>query len=185
MTEDEVVGITRYVRAVCPQQKIDEFTADAWEDFLLPYGVDETLAAIRAHITRGNAFISIGEIVAEITSARTERAADIQGPGLPPEIPDADPDDVAAYLAAVRAQRIRAADGQELKRRPVAELLAGVGRDIPREITAVRRPGPLGVTCPDCRAPIGRPCRTGNGRERAPHENRETAALQPRTEETA
>jgi hypothetical protein len=69
----------------------------------------------------------------------------------------------------------------------VAEYLAGVGRDIPveddDEVAAVRRPGPLGVECPKCTAPIGRPCRTPRGKERATHPARLGEATDPQAEQ--
>lgn len=171
MTPDETVMLARYVRALCPQQKFDEFTPDAWHDVLADFALADARAAA-ASVARKQPFVSPAEIIAEIRRLRDDRASDFQGPGLPAEVPDADPDDVQAYLAALRGQRTRAADGQAMRRRPVAELLAGVGRDIPAEMASVKRPGPLGIECPACRAPIGRPCRMDNGRERAPHSAR-------------
>ncbi|MFI0233110.1 hypothetical protein [Streptomyces sp. NPDC017086] len=182
MTPAETAALLSFAAAF-DRRTLGEADVLAWHTVLSDITFDAAKQAVAAHYAVETRWIMPADIRQHVLKARADTAADIQGPGLPPEIPDADPDDIPAYLAAVRQQRHRAADG--LKPRPVKELLAGVGRNIPREITAVRRPGPLGVTCPDCRAPIGRPCRTGAGRERAPHENRETAALQPRTEETA
>jgi hypothetical protein len=64
----------------------------------------------------------------------------------------------------------------------VAKYLEGVGRDIPEDITAVRRPGPLGIECPKCNAAIGRPCRTPGGKERAIHPARRGETTDPQTE---
>ena len=98
------------------------------------------------------------ELLAALTPAqRADTAADFQGPGLSAAIPDADPDDVHAYLAAVRDQRTRAANGQ-LRPRPVKELLAGIGRQVP---TQTRQTGPLTVACPYCGAEPLRRCRRG------------------------
>ncbi|MHC3427226.1 zinc finger domain-containing protein [Streptomyces sp. DT18] len=168
MTPNETVILARYVRALCPQQKFDEYTPDAWHDVL----EDQDLTAARraaAVVARRQPWVSPAEIINEIRESRAVAAADFQGPGLPAEIPDADPDDVPAYLAAIRAQRTRAANGAELKPRPMKQLLAGIGRTVPAEHATVRRPGPLGRECPTCNAPIGRPCRTPSGAERAPH----------------
>ncbi|MFD0384643.1 hypothetical protein ACFQ2B_27690 [Streptomyces stramineus] len=167
MTPDETVVLARYVRALCPQQKFDEYTPDAWHDVLGGYPLAAARAAAAAVAGR-QPFVSPAEIIDEIRKQRDARADSFQGPGLPAEIPDADPDDVPAYLAALRAQRTRAADGFELKPRKVATLIAGVGREVPPEITEVKRPGPLGIDCPNCGAAIGRPCRTPGGSERAP-----------------
>lgn len=181
MTPDEAVVLARYVRALCPQQKFDEYTPDAWHDVLADFALADARAAAAA-VARKQPFVSPAEIIAEIRQTRDNRASDIQGPGLPAEVPDADPDDVQAYLAALRGQRTRAADGQVMRRRPVAELLAGVGREIPDEVATVRRPGPLGIECPTCGAPIGRPCRMDSGRERAPHSARSGRDEQPEIE---
>jgi hypothetical protein len=171
MTPDETVVLARYVRALCPQQKFDEYTPDAWHDVLGDY----PLAAARraaATVARRQPFISPAEIIEVIEQQRAEAASDFQGPGLPAEVPDADPDDVPAYLAALRAQRYRAADGYELKPRPMRALLGRVGATIPAqpaaEVAAVRRPGPLGIVCPKCKAAIGKPCKMPGSSERYP-----------------
>lgn len=170
MTEDEVVLITRYVRAVCPQQKIDEYTSDTWEDFLLPYSVDETRAAIRAHITRGNAFISIGEIVAEIRKARNNRI-NRHTESEPPHGAFGE----ASYRTALLDERKAIADGRA---EPVAlpalppgqepamyegrgrALLQSVGRE-----SLSRRPE-FTAACPHCLATPGQPCINGKGQQR-------------------
>lgn len=161
MNPIEAVALTRYVRALCPQQKFDEFTADAWTDVLAPYDLEDCRRACVA-LARKKPFISPAEIIEEIRQRRGENARDIQGPGLPAAVPDADPDDVPAYLAAVRQQRTRAADGLELKPRNVLELIEGVGRDIPKELPVPR--GPMGVVCPNCEAKPRHGCKTPSGR---------------------
>lgn len=55
----------------------------------------------------------------------------------------------------------------------VAQMLAGVGRAVPdsdEEALAdtVRRAGPLGVECPQCKAAVGRPCKTPGGSDKQP-----------------
>jgi hypothetical protein len=170
----ETVILTRYVKALCPQQKFDEFTPDAWHDVLGGYTLADARAAA-ASVAGQQPFVSPAEIIAEIKRQRGERAADFQGPGLSAAVPDADPDDVVAYLAALREQRTKAADGEELKPRPVAELISGIAaglKAVPDEVAEVRRPGPLGIECPTCKAAIGRPCRTPGGKERAAHPHR-------------
>lgn len=161
MTPEETVVLTRYVKALCPQQKFDEFTPDAWHDVLATWPMAEARAAAAAVAGR-QPFVSPAEIIGEIKRQRGNRAADFQGPGLPAEVPDADPDDVHAYLAALRAQRTKAADGIPMRRRPVAQLIAGLTDALPdlpgEEVAEVKRSGPLGVACPVCRAAIGRPC---------------------------
>lgn len=182
MNPSETVMLARYVKALCPQQKFDEFTPDAWHDVLGDFALVDARAAAAA-VAKRQPFVSPAEIIGEIKRQRGERASDFQGPGLPAEIPDADPDDVQAYLAALRGQRTRAADGVESKPRKMAELLAGVGREIPPEAAAVKRPGPLGTDCTNCGAAIGRPCRTPGGSERVPHVARTGEASDPAVEQ--
>lgn len=181
MNPNETVILARYVRALCPQQKFDEYTPDAWHDVLGDYHLTDARAAAAA-VAKRQPFVSPAEIIGEIRRQRGDRADSFQGPGLPAEIPDANPDNVPAYLAALRAQRTRAADGIELKPRKMAELLAAVGREIPAEVAQVRRPGPLGAECPKCSAAIGRPCRTPSGKERVPHPARSGESADPAAE---
>lgn len=164
MNPKEAVAITRYVRALCPQQKFDEFTADAWHDVLAPYTLDDCRVAAAAVAGR-QPFVSPAEIIAEITKHRSDTARDIQGPGQPAAVPDADPDDHVAYLAAVRQQRTRAGDGQQLKSRPMLQLVDAVGRDVPAEDLPKPR-GPMAVPCPHCGAAVRHPCQRVHSRKR-------------------
>ncbi|WP_431999284.1 zinc finger domain-containing protein [Streptomyces sioyaensis] len=180
MTPDQTVVLARYVRALCPQQRFDEYTPDAWHDVLGAYPLDEARAAA-AHCASVRPFVSPSEIIAAIRQARSDRDRDLQGPGQYAEIPDADPDDVHAYLAALRGQRTRAAAGQPLTARPIGELTAGVTREIPSAdpaVATVRRSGPLGIECPRCGAPIGKGCRSTYRKRRLadPHPARIDAA---------
>jgi hypothetical protein len=171
MNSEEVVKLTRYIRALAPQQKFDEYTADAWEDVLGEFSLVAAQRAAAA-VARRQPFISPAEIIEVIEQQRAENASDFQGAGLPAEVPDADPDDPRAYIAALRAQRYRAAAGHELKPRPMKQLMAGVSRKIPKqpnpELDSVRRPGPLGIICPRCKAARGRPCKKPGSNERFP-----------------
>lgn len=65
----------------------------------------------------------------------------------------------------------------------VADHLAGIGRNVPDDVAAVRRPGPLGIECPKCSAPIGRPCRTPGGKERSIHPARRGETTDPQQEQ--
>ncbi|MEU3355255.1 hypothetical protein [Streptomyces sp. NPDC037389] len=132
MTPDETVVLTRYITALCPQQKIDSFTPDAWYDVLGPYDLGDARQAAAVVASR-QPFVSPAEIIAEIRRTRAARIRHVHGPGQSPEVPDADPDDVPAYLAALRAQRTRAAD-PTARRRPLHELITCTGRHVPQEI---------------------------------------------------
>ncbi|WP_181785370.1 zinc finger domain-containing protein [Streptomyces phytophilus] len=62
----------------------------------------------------------------------------------------------------------------------VAEQLEHVGRTVPDrddpDTPPIKRPGPLGIACPKCAAPTGRPCRLPSGTERRPHPARARVA---------
>jgi hypothetical protein len=179
VTPDEIVILARYVRALCPAQKFDEYTPDAWGDVFArtPYSLaDCRQGAARAAAKRP--FVSPAEILAEVRTIRDERLADFQ---YEPPAGDSDPN----YGQRLREQRAAVADG---RRPPVLERaitgptfpeLQAAAQDRPYALpTAEERPerrGPLGVTCPACRAPIGRPCHLGRMRV-PPHAARRRAA---------
>lgn len=180
MTPAETAALLAFAAAF-DRRTIGEADVLAWQTVLTDIHFEPAKQAVTAHYATETRWIMPADIRQRVIANRSDTAADIQGPGLPAAIPDADPDDVHAYLAAVRQQRTRAADGTE-KRRPVAELLAGIGRTIPAEAKDIKRPGPLGRECPNCHAAIGRPCRTPNGTERAPHTARRGENTDPEAE---
>lgn len=157
----------------------------AWQTVLADIDYDAARGAVSAHYADETRWIMPADIRTAVRAARASTAADYQGPGLPAEIPDADPDDVPAYLAAVRAQRTRAADGQALRPRPVAELVAGVGREVPPPAREAATERPMTVACPRCSARIGRPCRLPSGRSRPAHGARKRAAREEARRRTA
>lgn len=107
MTPDEAVILARYVRALCPQQKFDEYTPDAWHDILRSYLLDEARTAA-ATIAGRQAFVAPGEIATEI---RRTRAA-LVSVDAETEPPAADPDNVPLYLRTLRTHRRAVATGQ-------------------------------------------------------------------------
>lgn len=117
-----------------------------------------------------------------IAIARKIRAERLEGFVYVPPPGDSDPH----YLERLRAQQTAVADGLRpadptrgaIAGNPqaVAAITAGIGRDVPEEIAAVKRPGPIGVACPKCHAAIGRPCRLPGGNERPAHPVRVAAA---------
>ena len=116
MTPSEAVMLTRYVRACCPQQAIDEYTADAWHDLL----GDLDLAACRdavAAVARTKPFVAPAEIRAAVTSARRDRLAVIPVPAPDPETA-ADP---VRYRHHLAAEIRRIADGRSVRRALAAD----------------------------------------------------------------
>ncbi|MFI7315181.1 zinc finger domain-containing protein [Streptomyces hygroscopicus] len=174
MNPDETVMLARYVRALCPQQKFDEYTADAWYDLLAPYTLEEARAAVARHIAAGHAFVAVGEIVTEIRKARNDRLER----HTEAEPPDGDLGDHASYQAALLAERRAIASGHT-QPRPVPALPPGTTEQPTGRARAIlaavgdTAPGPregvvnvLAVACPRCHARPGRTCTT-NGRRRA------------------
>jgi hypothetical protein len=98
---------------------------------------------------------------------RRERLENFTYDGYPDETPQ-------QYLARLRGQLAATASGQIASadsppaleggpHRSVVEKLEGVGREVPgaeEAVEEVRRAGPLGIACPICQAPIGRPCKS-------------------------
>lgn len=180
MNSQEAAVLCRYVRALCPQQKFDEYTPDAWHDVLHSYLLDEARAAAATLATR-QAFIAPGEIATEIKRARADRMGRHTDP-----TPKADPDDVEAYKTEIATTRYAVATGQqqpsqaELTAGPmhpdVAARLKTLGSYVPRHVdealddyrpvkaarrTAIQngQPDALSVPCDWCQAPTGEPCR--------------------------
>ncbi|KDN86722.1 zinc finger domain-containing protein [Kitasatospora cheerisanensis] len=169
---------TALLLALCAsydRRTVGEADVRAWQLVLADVDHQQAEAAVVAHYGDTRDWIMPADIKRRVAAHRADAARDIQGPGQAAEVPDADPDNIPAYLAALRTQRTRGAEGGALKQRPVLALLAGVGQPVPTELAAVRRPGALGVRCDTCKAAIGRPCKTPSQKPRAPHSARRTA----------
>lgn len=192
MTPTETVALTRYVQALCPQQRMDEYTPDAWHDVLSPYRLDDARQAA-AQLAARQPFISPGELVPEIRRIRDTRIGSQQPAYEPPRSDETG----AEYIARRRAQLAAIGDGREqpvpvgaLTGGPAPEvaerlrhMLARVGEmpdHIRQQITedtggqygaAKARFPELAVDCPraECRAHRGRPCHTPRGREMRNH----------------
>lgn len=171
MSPDETVVLARYVRALCPQQKFDEFTPDAWHDVLGHCPLNDAREAA-ARIARSQPFVAPAEIIAEIKRLRAER---LDGFRYEPQPGDDNP---ARYLASYRAQRAAVADGcrpaaierPALPGPSVAEVLGdAIGQTVPTDDTASPERSPLAVRCPKCGARIGHHCRWPGGIRRATH----------------
>lgn len=123
MNDRDMAILVRTVRALCPAQKFDEFTPDAWMLVIGDMPFDEASTAVRT-LARQQPFIGPSDIVSEIGKARRSRASFPPGTAqdaIEADIPDADPDDVRAYIAALRAGRHRSTEG--LQHRPVQQMI--------------------------------------------------------------
>lgn len=180
MNNREAVILTRYVRALCPAQKIDEFTPDAWHDVLADYGLDECRTACTA-LAVEQPFIAPSEIIDEVRRTRRERLENFQ---YQPPAAEQDP----KYIQRLRGQLRAVASGAVPApttapmltggpHKDIEDHFAGIGRKIPA--ADIRRPGSLGVECPRCKALVGRPCKTPGGKRRKAHPDRSAKAGVP------
>lgn len=177
MTDEEAIALSKYVAALCPAQRFNEFTPDAWIDVLGPYDAEDARTAVVA-VARRQPFISPAEIIDEIRTMRAERiaAANLVYDGDP----DAGPVESAKQMRAL----VRDAGDGQLPPRPIraalepAEqteqptgraraILASVGRPVPRVRDGVVNV--LAVACPRCSAQPGRTCTTGTRRRADAH----------------
>ena len=97
---------------------VDELTIEAWFELVGHLDFDDAMAALTEHRRTSTEWVTPAHIITGVKAirrARLETGTAIEGE------PDADPDDVVAYLAAVRERRQRVAAGEKL--RPVAALI--------------------------------------------------------------
>jgi hypothetical protein len=127
VTPKEAVLLTRYVKACCPQQQIDQYTPDAWHDLLGDLSLADCRAAVVA-VAQQKPFVAPSEIRAEVRRTRDKRLQDTDIPAPPPELLD-DPD---AYSAALHAASVAIADGRD----PDAAMKAVAAQVRPRELEA-------------------------------------------------
>lgn len=93
MNRSESVALLRIVRAVCPQQKLDEFTPDAWSELLGDLRLEDCRLAVKA-LGQRQVFIAPAEIRTEVKRLRRDRL-DRQPFPIPP--PDLTPVETLAW----------------------------------------------------------------------------------------
>lgn len=107
-------------------RKTDQTDDQAWLQVVGDLDFDDAKGAVFEHYKTSSERMKPVDVrhgVKRIRDARARLNGAAPETGLPAEIPDADPDDVTAYLAAVREQRMRC--GGQLAPRPVGALIAG------------------------------------------------------------
>lgn len=127
MNQQETAALIRMVKALCPAQRFDEYTPDAWLLVLDDIPADAAVNALKP-LARTQRFIAPADIAEHIRRERAQRP-DTAGIDEATAVPDADPDDVPAYLAALRAGRCRVPAVE--RSRPVPALMAGTFRHVP------------------------------------------------------
>lgn len=131
MNRAEAAMLCRYVTACCPQQKLDEYSPDAWADLLGDLRYQDCKEGA-GRVARRQPFVSPSEIRGEV---RRIRAARVDG-ALFPDPPSGM--DAAAYIDWLKEARAAIADGdtmpmleqQQLRPRPVTAAIRQIGRII-------------------------------------------------------
>lgn len=72
MNRTETVALLRIVRAVCPAQKLDEYTPDAWAELLGDLRLEDCQLALKA-LGQRQVFIAPAEIRQEVRRIRRDR----------------------------------------------------------------------------------------------------------------
>jgi hypothetical protein len=133
MTPTDAAKLCVYVEQCCPQQRINEFTADVWGDLLADTRYSDALVAVKA-LGQRVPFIDPAAIIAEVGRSRAARLtniAQIQPPATwngRPFDPDTD------YIPWQRDLRTRLADGE-----PVPEPVELPARRMPELARTFRR----------------------------------------------
>jgi hypothetical protein len=171
MNQDAADLLLAYIASI-DRREIKEGDALVWADLLDDIPFEAAKAAVREYYREESRWVTPAEVRRRALAARKAWKRSTTAPPGPGAVPDADPDDVAAYLRAEREGRWRV--DTELHPRPVAALLSGYAAAtvIPNGDDVVPEAGgPLSVPCPliSCRAEAGAPCRTLTRGEREPH----------------
>lgn len=142
MTPTETVMLTEYVQACCPQQAFNEYTPDAWHDLLGDLAYEDCHAAVQT-VTKRQPFVAPAEIRAEVRRIRDDRLAR--------QIPSRLPDEPGPFLAQLRAELARTADGLRM---PTA--IAGPVREDPPPAEFTEARAKLGPSAPRTKQEIAR-----------------------------
>ena len=147
MNHSETATLLAMIQAF-DRRTVGEADVTAWQAALDDLRFEDCRTAVVAHFRISSEWLMPAAVRAAVKAARRDRLER----DLPTDPPDADPNDVPAYLEALREQRTRVGDGTE-RPRPVAELIAGVAQQMPRDdATCPTHPGELAANCRGCRA---------------------------------
>lgn len=169
MTPRETVTIVRAIAAACPSQAMDEHTAEMWHELLGDLTHGDCVNAVK-RLGQRLRYIAASDIRAEVAAIHRERA-DADHDHRPPPV---DPDNVPAYVEALRRRSRMVAAGEVEPTRPAIEGTPHVASGIAtvrRELDIARGLDPdvaverravlasvLAVKCPWCNASPGAAC---------------------------
>lgn len=138
MTELELAKLLRFVHALCPAQKFDEYTPDAWELVLGDVPFDDARDALKT-LGQKLRFIAPSDIAQEVRRVRNVRAA--QYTDYADTLPDADPDRPLDYIRALREHNFRTAG--QLPGQPVRQAIESTFTYVHVNTKWSREPAPL------------------------------------------
>lgn len=118
MTKTETARLLAVISAF-DRRTVGEAEVEAWYLVVGDLTGEDCAHAVREHYARTTDWLMPAHVRAGVRRMRAERLDRELEP-----VPDADPDDVSAYLTALRAGRRRIAAGDE-KPRPVGALTVG------------------------------------------------------------
>ena len=154
MTPAEVSTLLSFLAAF-DQRTIGETDAMAWGRALAGVSLHEAQEAATRHYRVSPDRAMPSHILAWVQKWREEASGVPVGPGLGSEVPDADPDDVRGYVAALRAGRTVTLPGAWR-----AQLTSGIESVGRKTSMPTRESTPMTVSCSFCQAPVGKPCRS-------------------------
>lgn len=120
------------VLALCAafdRRTVGEADAHAWHDVIGDLDFEDAKRAVRDHYRASREFVMPSDVRQRVVEIRKHRLAAV---GDDAAVPDADPDDVPAYLEALRAGRMRRA-GADGRPRNVRALTTRAFREVPRD----------------------------------------------------
>jgi hypothetical protein len=106
VTRDEVRALLAYAAASTRDWSPTTVDVDVWADLLGDLTYDDARQALRAHAASSPFRPAPADLRAGVKRIRTDRLD-----RHPDAVPDANPDDTAAYQRALREGRLRIADG--------------------------------------------------------------------------
>lgn len=135
MNASEVTQILGLM-ATYDHRKTAETDIAAWSMVIGKYEFADARDAVIAHYSASAERIMPADIIRFAKGREDERRYRDREPGtlgeeVESDIPDADPDDVAAYLKALREGRTRTYDDGTVKARPMRALLSRVFQSSP------------------------------------------------------
>lgn len=100
MRHTQTVELLALISQLCPSQRIDEFTPDAWHPLLTDIDLEDAVAAVYDAASAGP-FVNVSDVVQGVKDMQAQRLRE-----HPLPTPRADPDDIDAYRAEMDTNRL-------------------------------------------------------------------------------